>query len=234
MGLDAVELVMDVEERFGVALEPSDLRGVVTVADLAAAVVSRLPRASGACPGAKAFYALRRLLAEHAGVERRRVRPRARLEELIPPRRRHRVWKRLRADHRGVPPLTMFRWQDRAMLWITALTVVACVPVLVLMGQRYGLLVAGPSVGAVFGVGIAVRLAADGVLRHQIPEGLDTVGDLARAAAPIEIPESRPGHRLLVEMRVLEEVRRLTAECLCVPPEEVRAESEFVKDLGAQ
>ncbi len=46
MGLDGVELVMAVEDRFGVKLPDSECSHVRTVADLAALVIAKLPRAA--------------------------------------------------------------------------------------------------------------------------------------------------------------------------------------------
>jgi len=56
MGLDVVELMMEVEDRFKVTLRDSECSRVRTVGDLAALVVASLPRTpSSACPTARRF-----------------------------------------------------------------------------------------------------------------------------------------------------------------------------------
>jgi hypothetical protein len=49
------------------------------------------------CVTSAAFYRLRRALGEVCGVPRERVRPRARLEDLVPPQDRPRAWQQLQA-----------------------------------------------------------------------------------------------------------------------------------------
>lgn len=84
MGLDGVELVMAVEDRFGVKLRDSECSRVRTVADLAALVIAHLSRPSASsCPSAKAFYDLRLLLGSEGDVPRGKVRPGARLDGLF-------------------------------------------------------------------------------------------------------------------------------------------------------
>jgi hypothetical protein len=230
MGLDGVELVMEVEDRFGVKLADSECSRVRTVADLAALVISKLPRSAGPCPTARAFFGFRALMVTRAGVERRRVRARARLDELIGQRRRW-IWRELRRHERRLPRLVATSGEDRALLWVGGVLALGW---LMGSGVVWGVRGAGfaiPAGAAALGIGLVAFASIEWLFRRHFPPGLKTVGDVARVLAPIEVPEEGPGERLVVEQRVLEEVRCITARTLGIPLERVRASSDFVKDL---
>ena len=77
MGLDLVELVMEIEDEFGFAIPDEDAERIQYCGDLHAYVVHRLRPLGGApCQSAAAFYRLRRSLLRHLPpVERHQVRP---------------------------------------------------------------------------------------------------------------------------------------------------------------
>jgi acyl carrier protein len=229
MGLDAVELVMEVEDRFSVDFSDAECQRLRTVADLAALVISKLPKSRGRCPTARAFFDFRKLLTEHAGVERRRIRPRARLDELIQPRRT--LWGKLRRQDRRLPRLVATDRQDRVFLWMGAVLVFAWLMASAIFWGVHGAGLVVPASAAALVGGIFAFVSVTGLFRRHFPAGIETVGDLARVLAPVEMPQHGPGERLIVQQRVLEEVRRITALQLGLPLEKVRPESDFVRDL---
>lgn len=234
MGLDGVELVMEVEERFGVTLLDSETSQVRTVADLAALVVSRLPRASGGCPTAHAFYLIRRVLVEHARVDRGSVRPDARWDVLFSTDLPH-VWNGLRGIEYRFPELVHPDGRAHAIRVGLLAGVLGGMALAAATWQQYG-----PMAGLLaLALGLTATIMARGIadgFRSQLPRGLVTVGDLARRIAGASVSEATgplgPGQRLIVQQRVLDEVRVITSEQLGVPLERVKPESEFVKDLG--
>ena len=74
MGLDGVELVMEVEDHFKVILPDAECAQVRTVADLGALVISRLPRSGRTCPTARRFFDLRAHAMEATGLSARAIR----------------------------------------------------------------------------------------------------------------------------------------------------------------
>jgi acyl carrier protein len=102
MGLDAVELVMETEERFGVHLPDEECAHIRTVADLAALVISKLTVESAACPTSRTFYRVRRAFVD-GGISRKNVRPGTRLSDLDPKKRR-RTLRKLRRLEGGLRP----------------------------------------------------------------------------------------------------------------------------------
>lgn len=221
---------MEVEDRFGVSLQDSDLERIDTVAGLASVVVSKLPKSTGVCPTANAFYHLRRLLTGHAGIERRQVRPQARLEHLIPFQRR-RVWARVREGDSRVPGLIASaptrKLLEAAPLLLVCPLVAGCAG----LWAANGVVVAGLASLLVLAVGCGTIGGISHLSTRHFPEGIETVADLARTLAAMSLPQNNPDGRIIVEQRTLEEIRRITAEQLGLPLEDVKPESNFVKDL---
>jgi acyl carrier protein len=231
MGLDTVELVMEIEERFGVELPDAECAAVRTVADLAALVISRLPRSGVPCPTAHAFFELRNHIVASTRIDRRRVRPRTRITELIPSGL-WRSWRALRKSNPRVPRLVATPAIDTAMVWLTGLSVLAGVGMVAVVLATHG---AGAGVAA-FIVVAALVLTLSVVSREigwRLPDGVETVGDVVRLIANDGPAYGSPGERLIAQQLVLAEVRRITSEQLGLPLDKVQPESDFLKDLGA-
>ncbi len=184
-----MELVMEVEDRFKVHLPEAECQQVRTVADLAALVVARLPQAEiGVCATARAFYDLRRGLVECSGVDRKRFRPGARLDEALG-RRWRGAWRRFqeRAGHAPRLQASAWAWRIAAVVAILGLLSAAVVAATVIAAGG------GVSTGLILGLFVAVigGLAALGFIRlfeRSLPEGTVTVGDIARSMAAGTLP----------------------------------------------
>jgi acyl carrier protein len=231
MGLQMVEIVLKTEHRFGVTLPDAECAKVRTVGDLGALVLSRLPAASGACPTARAFFTLRRELRKRTDAARHEIRPRTRLDALLKSGLRGH-WRALRKVEPRLPRLRATDAVDKALVAALCIGVVAAAAFIAATWVRHGPLAA--ALALLLALVALVMLAR---LRQQVgwrvPPGVETVGDIARLIAPIEFARGSSDERRLTEQRVLEEIRRLTAEVLGVPLDRVCVESEFAKDLGA-
>ena len=98
MGLGIMELIMEIEEHFGVPIPDERAERILTVGDLYRYVLARTRRSLPTpCPTGQAFYRLRRTLTQEFGVDRVRVRPAARLRDLFPRASRGAAWPRLAA-----------------------------------------------------------------------------------------------------------------------------------------
>lgn len=231
MGLDSVELAMEVEDEFSIRLSDAECEQVRTVADIAALVISKLPRADGACPSARGFYQLRRQVMSLTGKARGDIRPTAPLEQLFPSRDRRRQWMALRTGDQYVPALALCGRIDGMLLTISGVLSFAWFVASLLAALQYGWLFgAGVCLaGYLLGCLVVKRLSA--VLASEFPCGCATFGDLVRASLPLEVP-SAAAEQLALHHRVMETVRRLTANQLGLPLEEVKPESRLVDDLG--
>ena len=97
MGLDTVELVMEVEETFGIEIPIEAAQEIVTVGDLFEFVKSQTELApAGTCLTAATFYDLRKGL-HLSGIDQR-FGPSTRLDEILPCDDRRSFWARLAED----------------------------------------------------------------------------------------------------------------------------------------
>ena len=122
---DLMAMVMGVEEKFDLTIPDAEAEKIRTMGQLYDYVMARVARGQAqVCVTSAAFYRLRRALGEVCGVPRERVRPEARLEDLVPLHDRPRAWRELRArlSNLHLPPLRRPAWLAR---WIEA---ASCVP----------------------------------------------------------------------------------------------------------
>jgi len=110
MSLDSTELVIEIENSFGLTIPDRDAEGMRTVGDIIRYIYARVgnqPRTS--CRTAHMFYRLRRKLVEIASVPRSDIRPKAHWGALIPAWKRRRTWREFRAAGFGLPELRVSR-----------------------------------------------------------------------------------------------------------------------------
>ena len=119
MGLDVVELVLAVEDTFGIELRDEELQNVVTAGDMHDLVMRKLEgvvssEAKPACHSGHVFYRVRRALRDCAHVPRRDITPQSDVHRLFAAtgaetcERRREVWAQF-GDAVGlsVPPLQL-------------------------------------------------------------------------------------------------------------------------------
>jgi acyl carrier protein len=230
MGLDGVELVMEVEDRFRVKLPDGECSTVRTVADLAALVISQLPRATGICPTARAFFEVRKAIIAESRLERRTLRPDAMLASVFPRNGRRARWKQIERRVPLVPALVATESARRSIAAIGVALLGLWVVSSILMLVQLGMLGFAVSVGILF-AGIAMFIRAKLFFATEFPSGCTTLGDLARKISPQSLPFAA-GERLLAEQRILDQVQAITAEQFGLPRDQVKPESRFVEDLG--
>lgn len=221
---------MEVEQRFGITLRDAEAQRVRTVADLAALVISKLPRLSGICPTARAFYEFRQLAIAHGGVARPDVRPSTPVHALLGMRFRER-WNTLRSHDRRLPRLVMTDGMDRAIMWLVCGLFLASILVGSIVYLQVG---ASPGLWMVVAGGgglIGAALAGVSLLSRHLPAGIETVGNLAHRIALSSLASETPGGRLIAQQRILAEIQRITADVLGVPIQKVTPEADFVRDL---
>jgi hypothetical protein len=99
VGLDIVEMIMDIEDEFAIAIDDRDASSIETVGQLFDHVVQSLHRNPARkitpCASARCFYNVRRALRADRAVRAVRVRPDTTLDELVSADSRRDVVKRL-------------------------------------------------------------------------------------------------------------------------------------------
>jgi acyl carrier protein len=96
MGLDIVELLLNVEETFDLHIPNEDAQRLDTPRKLIDYLEARLlPQESGPCLSQRAFYRLRRGIEQVQNIPARSVTPSTTLESLFPVPERRQAWKAL-------------------------------------------------------------------------------------------------------------------------------------------
>ena len=229
MGLDSVELVLEVEDAFGFSIPDEDAAGLTTVGKLYDYVLThRFRGKQDACLSSMTFYKLRRGLMLVLQVPRNSVRVSAELSAIIPKHRR-RTW-------RAIEKATGFRLPFlRRPGWVVTLGALAAVGLGV---ATSALLRLKP-----FGGGVIVAILSTGVfayflfwltwsLAYEFPPDVATVGQLAKATLarnyrPI-VAESK---KSATDAEVWEILQRIIGEQLGVRIDQLTKETSFVEDL---
>ncbi|MCA9117823.1 MAG: hypothetical protein KDA79_22285 [Planctomycetaceae bacterium] len=231
--MDAVEIVMEVEDRFGIEIPEDDYAEFRTVGEMHSYVLCRLPMTAKVapasltpCPSFAPFFALRRTLAGMAGTELR-VRPQTELGQLLPPAGRRQLWDRIRQKFGSVVPEL-----KRPGVITTLATVAGSAVVLIFMlgaGSFAGACVALMLAGMFIGV---MLHGATQPLAVCFPKDCRTVGDVVRLVRP-ELRPGRPPESWSQQNPedVWNELVEIVSEQVNIPAAEIRPESRFVEDL---
>jgi acyl carrier protein len=245
MGLDAVELVMRVEEEFSIGLSDDEAAKVRTVGDLYELVLSKI-KTTADCLSSKAFYRTRRALVDALGLPRRSIRPSTDLEPLFPLKERKLLWGAV-SDAAGmtIPRLQYSKvWKIRfigiAMIFSTVLVLSVGVAAHLALGLNlepqmlglfYGLFVLAWIV--LFGVCDIFLLRQIVFLRMEIP--VATAGELTRmviALNPEAFIPSAPNAQPPSKDQVWLKLVQIICDQLGLDPEEVVPHATFAEDLG--
>jgi hypothetical protein len=190
MGLDYVELVMAIENKFAIYISDEEAGNVRTIGDLYRVVLSKVGGESkgepGQCLTSIAFYRARRGLVDTLGLDRRDVRPSTTLEPILPWRKRRRLWTSIQAKTElRIPSLRHPGW---IQVLLIAAGLVAAILTLRLSPVRLNVAIAGAVslLGGLCAGVLLIRITPP--LAVALPSGVATVGDLARNILAINYP----------------------------------------------
>lgn len=242
MGLDTVELVMDVEDKFDIVIWDADYPCIVTVGDLHCLIVKRLQEAIDpqpeptACPSMATFLKVRRFFVSAFNVGRSTIRPQSRLESLLPQDDRDSNWMKLAAHAElRLPRLRRTVLEDLA-IFVGPLLVCGAPTVVAIAKDEPGV------EGLTFNCGIIGYLIASSILssrmpRTLLPVGCDVVGDLVKFAETPKPVRDDVIARYSAATNVIDadavwlDLVQLICEQLGVKESEVKPESSFRDDL---
>jgi hypothetical protein len=123
MGLDGVELVMSIEESFGITIADAEAEACVTPAAVIDLVFGKLRTSDErVCVSQRAFYLLRKGLTRTLGISRRKVDLAADIRSFTAGRSEREVWDDLKTavQARSWPALARPRWLTAGM-WVLSL-----------------------------------------------------------------------------------------------------------------
>jgi acyl carrier protein len=238
MGLDIVELVMEIEEAYEVQIPNREAERMRTVGDLYHCLLRQLGRqAAGPCLSGVTFYRVRRALME-LGVPRQSVTPRTELEQLLPEDSRRMVWAQFR---QALGPLQSRALERPPWLFVAvggAYVALYGAGAFALQGRHDltfvgGVLVAGTLLSALFVYLLTRPLALS------FPKGCVTIGDVVRdltahnygeiAAGVVPEEDTVSPAR---EREIWDSLCRIVGEQLGVDPKRITPETTW-GELGA-
>ncbi len=229
MGLDGVELLLEVEDTFEISISDSDASHIRTVGDLYGIIRKRLgERTSEQCLTARAFYRLRRAFMQTTGCRRNQVHPAWPLEEALPRRNRRQQWRTL-AGELGLklPELRRPPWLVRSMVCAVVAVFAAGLIARRLCSSPTGqqLLVALPVI-------IACAVILTRPMATVVPE-CRNVGDLAKAVLRDNFSAlSGAKCASASDQDIWNSLVGIISDELGVPASDIEAETRFVEDLN--
>ncbi|MEO5803538.1 MAG: hypothetical protein ABIR24_08395 [Verrucomicrobiota bacterium] len=234
MGLDGVEIVMEVEEAFDIVIADSDAEKCMTPFDLIELVMSKVGRTDRAgCLSQRSFHFLRRAFVNEVGIARSDFSLDVPLKRFLskPDRKRklQAIGKSVGADL--VSELVLPRWIGTMILCTGIFTGIAVwlytrslpSPLLQSLSLVWGIIA---SVAA-----LKLGFVVTRPLRDDFPDKLATVGKTTRwlVGHNPSLFSDLPGE--WSRKQVAERVREIVIEMLCCE-KTYREDARFVEDLG--
>ena len=222
----AIELVMALEESFGVELWDDEVVQTVTPRMVGDVIFAKLQTTDETvCQTQRAFYILRRALMGMFNLRRSDVSLDTSFRSQIPPNRERVVWPQMQAA------VGARHWPDLARpVWMRRLIAASSLAVLALAVFIYYSLHWGITIGILLGVILAIGFACLAArftipFKQYIPARLQTVRDL--------VPLARTSDRITwTREQVATLVKQVVMEQLGVPESEYTEDSHFIEDFG--
>jgi acyl carrier protein len=242
MGLDVVEIVLRVEETFGVDLPDAELESAATVGDLYKLLLSKLD-GSYACLSSRAFYRVRRSMVEVFGVSRGSIRPSTELQPLIGRHKSVEKWKRIEGlAGLRFPRLEHPRWFHGTALVVSAAMYLSMCALVMPVYFAGGLAPMSGlrAIGFPFAVGVIFIPIAMALMRSATPflayvAPAPTVGGLAKTVLTNNYAELAQGavqSKKRDDAEVWLVLKEIIVDQLQIEPDEVTPEAHFGRDLG--
>lgn len=226
MGLDGVELVMEVEDEFGITILDSEATGMRTVGDLVQLCLERIQATkSMRCHSLPCFLSLRHLIRDVRNDHDFKLRPRDNVENCLEESDRKILWRRLPELLRTTPR------QLRRPKWLrkTLVLIVLGFPILLMAVFPWHVEILILILFATVAFGIVLNWLTIG-LRTRTPAGYTTFGDITKRMVGLSVATNPPadaGYDTVFSI-----VKRIVVEQLGVDDDEVVPTARFVEDLG--
>jgi acyl carrier protein len=229
MGLDAVEIVMKVEDAFDIRIEDGEAEQALTPGQLIDFIMSKVETTTtDVCLTHRSFNVLRTFLVRRCAFQRSQIRPDTKLQTAFPPERRRERLRQLSTELAIPAPPELVRPE-----WLKGLVTLAAIAA---AAATFTWLVRYTATAiwlAVFAGGATVwfGIAATQRLRTEFPKPLATVAELSRWVmthkSDLAVAKSSRWTRDQVAARVREIV---VAQLGCEST--YQEDANFIKDLG--
>ena len=226
MGLDFVEVVMEIENRFGITIKYEETGSVRSVGDLVRLIQSRVDAARIlTCPNLANFHVLRRLVRDVTGQSDQRIRPSQRIDDHLSLEQRQRLWKRL-PEILGTFPhdLRAPRWVRRFLLFAWFCIFITAI------GYSFAVDVLFIPIAVLVSAFIAILLFLFGSgFRSDAPRGWETFGDVTKRLTGTQM--ATKNLHLATEGLILSELQKIFSDVIGVSPKLVVTSALLKEDL---
>ncbi|MEQ8246018.1 hypothetical protein [Fulvivirga sp.] len=125
MGLDSVELVIEVEKTFNIAISDIEAEKIITVGDFYDVVWDKIKEnESDKCKSAILFYRCRAFFQEKYSVNRQDFKLDAKLDDIIPKTKRRAEWKLIQNEFEfKLPDLVFPNWISSTLVFLGTLLI---------------------------------------------------------------------------------------------------------------
>jgi acyl carrier protein len=219
MGLDLVELVLAIEEEFGVPIDDAEASRLATPGDVSKYLYARLKKSDDApCLSQVAFYRLRKAIRQTFSVDRKAIRPNSSLTSIMAGN----VKANWQALQNAVGANKFPRLQRKKPLFIFFVIVLPALAAIFISKPQTPI----TRLALNFAVVSTIINLMTMNMGTKIPISTSTIAQLV-PYVPIPKPTAWS------YSNVLERVIQLTSVQLGIPLDKIREDSHFVKDLGA-
>lgn len=227
---DFVEVILAVEDEFGISIPDEESWHIQTFGDLYAYVmdVTNRPDGKGRCFSQRAFYMLRRSLVGCFGIGRSSIKRNTSTETFFPKAQRRKAWERLSKEiGMNIPELK----RPVGMVWVIVLLVLICIGGILIIPLG-GFFQDDYWVNFNFALvaGFLVPLLLWRVTRQfavEIPGSCQTTGGLAKVVARKDWGEAFEEGNL--DKEVWERLCTALLKCQCIEESHLRPETDFME-----
>jgi len=227
--MELVEIVVRVEEAFGIEISNADAVKLKTTREVADYVAKKVAVSDEqSCLSQQAFYFLRDSFGKYFQVSREISLPHSRLEDIIPRERRREKWTvfRTKIGAHAIPDLARPIWMFCALAISTVLVLIYAIRFTDETFSGVYAFAFGVMVAVAFGTltAIATRPAKNNFRRH-----LGTVGEMVNHLATKGPDVIKRGGRTWTRDQILAVVHKIVAESGV--PNDFSDDARFVEDL---
>ena len=232
MGLDGVELLMEVEDAFDIQIPDERAGGIRTVGDLYEVVVESSPNdvaPRDVCITAATFFMLRRSLVAEIDIDPKSIRPSTSVDATLPNVRRRKLWASLQNRlNLKLPSLARPRW---LVVVVTALVIVVSISSGFFAIQAWG--------GTLGTLAALASLLAAGLVAEQLTEpfarhprqSFETFRGLSHVVLARNFATLSRKFNAWNPTDVWDALRIIIVQQLGVKPELVTKDADFASDL---
>jgi hypothetical protein len=230
-GEDSCDLMLTIEQSFGVRFSEDDLVQATTIGALSRTIFTKLESpVSPRCLSAVTFYKFRAAFVEAFGVPRSAISPAASLRRLMPWKSRKRQWRQIQ-DHLDYV-LPQLPWP----LWLVALWLLLTGLALYFLFDWRMFKMLGAASAFVGIIGTISILWLTGVilnpLARRLPRSCETFGDLVKLALARNYGKITAKHGISSERDVARLVLQLIAAEIAVDVEKLSVDTNFPEGLN--